>query len=193
MEIIASIPIWVLTLLVFSLRVADVTLGTIRTLSIVRGYIGLSMILGFVEVSLWVIVISQVLARINESWLLVIAYAGGFAAGNGVGILIERRIALGTAVVRIISERSGPEIAEALRGDDRTVTTFAGQGKHGPVTLVYVASPRRIIRSILKTARGIDPDLFFVTEGAHETGRGFTPRLRPVPHATGWRAVFKKK
>jgi len=192
-EAIASIPIWILALLIFCLRVADVTLGTIRTLSIVRGYIGLSMVLGFVEVSLWVIAISQVLARINESWILVIAYAGGFAAGNGVGILIERKIALGTAVVRIISEQSGPEIAKALRADGRTVTTFAGEGGHGPVTLVYVASPRKAIRSILKRASEIDPDLFFVTEGAHETSRGPAPRLRPVPHATGWRAVFKKK
>lgn len=193
METIESIPIWALTLLIFALRVADVSLGTIRTLSIVRGYIGLSMGLGFVEVSLWVIAISQVLARVDESWMLVIAYAGGFAAGNGVGIMIERKIALGTAVVRMISEQSGPEIAEALRADGRTVTTFAGEGERGPVTLVYVASPRKAIRRIVKTARAIDPNLFFVTEGAHETSRDATPRLRPVPHATGWRAAFKKK
>lgn len=124
MEIIESIPIWILTLLIFALRVGDVTLGTIRTLSIVRGYIGFSMALGFVEVSLWVVAISQVLGRLDESWMLVIAYAGGFAAGNAVGILIERRIALGTAVVRIISEQCGDEIAQALRADGRTVTTF---------------------------------------------------------------------
>lgn len=61
------------------------------------------------------------------------------------------------------------------------------------MTLVYVAGPRKAIRSILTTARQIDPELFFVTEGAHETSRGPTPRLRPVPHATGWRASFKKK
>ncbi len=193
MEFIATVPIWLLVLLTFVLRITDVTLGTVRTVSIVKGYIGLSMVLGFFEVGIWVVVISQVIVRINESWLLAVAYAGGFAAGNGVGILIERRLALGSVVMRFFSSDHGESIAAALRADGRAVTTFNGEGAGGPVTLVYVASPRRHQRRLLATAQAIDPELFWVTEPAHETSRWPSLRLRPVPHATGWRAVFKKK
>ena len=193
MEFLATIPIWLLFILVFLARVSDVTLGTVRTVTIVKGYMGLAMLLGFCEVAIWVVVVSQVIARIHESWVLIIAFAGGFAAGNGVGILIERKLALGTAVVRMISSAAGDEIAAALRAEGRAVTTFTGEGAEGPVTLVYVAGPRRDVRAILRTAQRIDPELFYVTEPAHETSRGMTLRLRPVPHATGWRAVFKKK
>ncbi|MCW8983890.1 MAG: DUF2179 domain-containing protein, partial [Thermoanaerobaculales bacterium] len=70
---------------------------------------------------------------------------------------------------------------------------FNGEGAEGPVTLVYAVAPRRQAPKMLQLARSIDPGLFYVSEPAHESSRGDTPRLRPVPHATGWRAVFKKK
>ena len=194
MDFIATIPIWMLFIFVFLLRVADVTLGTVRTVSIVKGFIGLSMVLGFFEVLTWVVVISQVISRIGESWLLAVAYAGGFAVGNGVGIVVERRIALGIAVIRIVSRADeGAAIAENLRAQGFAVTTFAGEGAKGPVTLVYVAGPRRAARTIVRTAKAIDPKLFYVIEPAHESSQGVHTRIRPVPHATGWRAVFKKK
>jgi uncharacterized protein YebE (UPF0316 family) len=159
----------------------------------VRGYVSLSMVLGFFEVGIWVVAIAQVIARINESWLMVVAYAGGFAVGNGVGIVLERRIALGTAVIRLISSGEGRRIARALRELGWKVTTFRGQGASGPVVLVYVAGPRRAVSRIIATARTVDPDLFYVVEPAHESGQGLSTRMRSVPHATGWRAVFKKK
>ena len=151
------------------------------------------MVLGFFEVGIWVVVISQVISRVGESWWLVIAYAGGFAAGNGVGILVERRLALGVAVVRIVSTAGGEKIAAALNDRGFNATLFVGERHERPVTLVYVAGPRRSIREILRTARSVDPDLLYVVEPAHESSEGVHSRLRPVPHGTGWRAVFKKK
>ena len=193
MEWIATIPVWLLCILIFVLRICDVTLGTVRTVSIVKGYLTLAVVLGFFEVMIWILAVSQVISRINESIFLALAFAGGFAAGNAVGILVERRLAMGNSIVRIISNTDGREIARAIRGDGHDVTVFDGEGADGPVTLVYAVAPRRRASKMLQLARSIDSELVYVTEPAHESSRGDTPRLRPVPHATGWRAVFKKK
>lgn len=193
MDVIAVAPVWLIAMLIFVLRVVDVSLGTLRTVSIVRGYIIFAAILGFFEVGIWITVVAQLISRLGESWILIIAYAGGFSAGNVVGILIERRLALGIAVVRLISSSHGAEIAAALRESGFTVTTIQGDGLKGPVTLVYVAGPRRKVRSILATAKGIDNSLFFVIEPAHESNRQATVRLRPISLATGWRSITKKK
>ena len=193
MEWIATIPVWLLCILIFVLRICDVTLGTVRTLSIVKGYLTVAVALGFFEVMIWILAVSQVIARINESIFLAIAFAGGFAAGNAVGILVERRLAMGTAVVRIISNTHGPEIARTIRDDGHDVTVFDGEGPEGHVSLVYAVAPRRRAPRMLQLARSIDPELLYVSEPAHESFRGASLRLRPVPHATGWRAVFKKK
>ncbi len=194
MEWIASIPVWLLCLLIFVLRICDVTLGTVRTVAIVKGYLSLAVALGFFEVMIWILAVSQVITRINESFFLALAFAGGFAAGNAVGILVERRLAIGISVVRILSTTRGEAIAAALREDGHDVTVFNGEGPDGPITLLYAVAPRRRTQQILQQARSIDPELLYVSEPAHESFRGAgTPRLRPVPHATGWRAVFKKK
>jgi uncharacterized protein YebE (UPF0316 family) len=193
MDFLSTIPMWLLCILVFVFRVCDVTLGTMRTLSIVKGHIATSVVLGFFEVMIWIVAVSQVIVRLHESWWLALAWAGGFATGNAVGIMVERRIALGTAVVRILSAHHGDRIADTLRGQGHPVSTFTGEGAHGPVSLVYAMAPRRLTKDMLRLARSIDPDLLYVSEPAHESNSGVQLRLRPVPHATGWRAVVKKK
>lgn len=193
MEWIATIPVWLLCLLIFVLRICDVTLGTVRTVAIVKGYIGLSVVLGFFEVMIWILAVSQVIVRLDESWLLPLCYAGGFAVGNGFGILVERRLALGTSVVRFLSAERGADIARVLRVDGHAVTTFPGEGPAGPVTLVYAVAPRRDIRRMVRAAQSLDPDLMYVSEPAHESNTGVNLRLRPVPNPTGWRSILKKK
>lgn len=193
MDWIASIPVWLLCLLIFTLRIFDVTLGTVRTVAIVKGYLGLAVALGFFEVLIWILAVSQVIVRINESIFLALAFAGGFAAGNAVGILVERRLAMGTSVVRILSATRGKAIAEAIRLAGHEVSIFEGDSADGPITLVYAVAPRRRTQEMLQRARSIDPELLYVSEPAHESFRGASARLRPIPHATGWRAVFKKK
>ena len=95
MILLNDMPIWLLALMIFFLRVIDVTMGTFRTLSVVQGHVKLSVVLGFLEVFIWIFAISQVITRIGEHPLLAFAFAGGFAAGNAVGITLERRIGLG--------------------------------------------------------------------------------------------------
>ncbi len=192
-ELLERIPLGLLFVLIFSLRVTDVTLGTIRTVSIVKGRISLSVVLGFFEVMVWIVAMTQVVSRLHESWWLMFAWAGGFATGNAVGILVERRLALGTSVVRILTESRGGQIVEALRRDGHTVTSFPGEGARGPVTLVYAMAPRRQTLHMIDTARRIDPELVYVSEPAHESNHGVRMRLLPVPSPTGWRAVLKKK
>jgi uncharacterized protein YebE (UPF0316 family) len=193
MEWANAIPVWLLCVVIFWLRVADVTLGTLRTVAIVKGHITPAVLLGFFELLIWVAAISQVIARLHESWWLALAYAAGFAAGNGVGLAFERGLSRGTAVIRILSQQRGDAIAELLRNDGHSVTTFEGSGGEGRVTMVHVMAPRRDSRKVVTTARSVDPDLVYVSEPAHETNGGVQLRLRPVPHATGWRSVRKKK
>ena len=75
MEFIAEIPVWLLAPLIFGLRVVDVSIGTVRTLAIVEGKVKTSVVLGFFEVLVWLVAITQVVARLDESPLLPLVYA----------------------------------------------------------------------------------------------------------------------
>jgi len=193
MEWMASIPVWTLCLTIFVLRICDVTLGTVRTVAIVKGHVSMAVVLGFFELMIWVLVISQVISRLDESWFLAFAYAGGFAAGNAVGIVLERKLAMGTSAIRFLSSKRGGSIADALRDQGHKVTTFSGQGSNGPVKLVYAVAPRRSVRRMIRIAQIHDPEVFWISEPAYEGSCGTSLRLPQVPHPTGWRAVIKKK
>lgn len=54
MDFISGMPVWVLALCIFLFRVADVSLGTFRTISVVQGRLSLSVLIGFFEILIWV-------------------------------------------------------------------------------------------------------------------------------------------
>jgi uncharacterized protein YebE (UPF0316 family) len=188
MGLLENLSPWILGLLIVVLRVVDVSLGTMRTIFVVHGRIRLSVVLGFFEVLVWITAVSQVITLIREVPWLMLAYSLGFALGNAVGIALEKRLAIGHSVLRMISDGRGMEIAMRLRAMGQRVTTFEGRGREGRRILIYALCPRRDARGILETAREIDPDVFYYIERASEVRDS-----QPFPHATGWRAVFKKK
>lgn len=144
-NIVADFPIWGIALLIFAMRVIDVTLGTIRTIAIVHGRTLLAVILGFVELSVWFIAVSEAVARVSENPILIAAFAGGFATGNAVGIMVERRLAFGSCVVRMISGHRAHDVAKAISRLGTMVTTFAGTSDSGARSLVYTLCPRRLV------------------------------------------------
>lgn len=188
MGFLESLPILGIAALIFLSRIVDVSLGTMRTISVVNARIRLSVMLGFFEILVWVTAVSQVIARIDEHPALTVAYAAGFAAGNALGITLERKLAIGVVVVRMISEHKGDEIAERLRGLGQIVTVFRGEGRDGPRTLLYAACARRRLPRLMQEAKGVDPSLFCVVERFAQTSDWL-----PLPSPSGWRAVLKKK
>jgi uncharacterized protein YebE (UPF0316 family) len=190
MDFLTNLPAWQLGLIIFFLRIVDVSMGTVRTLAVVAGHIRISVVLGFLEVLIWVFAISQVIQTVAESPLVLFMYAGGFATGNAVGILVERRLALGRRVVRLISNQRGHEIAAALRAAGQPVTTFRGEGRDGERLLIYLLCERKRLPEIVRLSRDIDPDLFYVIEPVSESRD--IPTL-PLPRATGWRSFMKQK
>ena len=183
-------------LAIFCARVVDVTLGTVRTLSIVHGRMKLAFFLGFVEISIWLIVISTVVTKIAEEPILGVFYALGFASGNVVGIWLERKLAHGNVILRVITRGDvGMEVAGLLRAAGYGVTTFQGEGATGPVTELYIVCRRKDLKGIMRRIRTRDPDPFYVTELAGEVNRILRPSMfRPMlTRPTGWRSIGKRK
>ena len=105
-------------LLVFCLRLTDVTRGTLRILMTVRGRKLLAALIGFVEVTIFVVAIGQVVRNVGNVWN-GLGYSGGFATGTLVGMTIEEHLALGWTVVRIISsDLTADKIEDAVHNTD---------------------------------------------------------------------------
>ena len=175
---------------VFLARVADVSMGTMRTISIVQGRTKIAFILGFFEVSMWLVVISAVVNQIVSKPILGVFYALGFSTGNVVGIIIERRLAFGHMALRIITQAKAKQMTEEIRSAGYAVTTFQGEGLLGPVTMLYVVCRRKDLNHVIGIARKIEPDAFYTTEQECSVSKVYRScAQQEMP----WPAVLKKK
>lgn len=179
-----------LGLLIFAARVTDVTVGTIRTISIVQGRTIIAFCLAIVEISIWLMVISSVLGKISAQPLLAIFYAAGYATGNVVGIKLEKRLAFGHIILRIFSCKNGYDIADRIRNAGYAVTTFQGEGKNGPVLEDCIVCTRKDLKKITSLVNQVEPNAFYITEQAGAVSKIYRPFMTPP---TGWRAILKKK
>lgn len=158
-------------LFIFCLRLIDVSMGTVRILMAVRGRRLLAGLIGFLEVTIFLVAISQVVTNIGN-WWNVIGYAGGFALGQIIGITIDKKIAIGLAEVNIVSMGMGTQIAEALRGDGYGATEFLGAGHSSIVDMVRTVVRRKEVPSVVARATTLDDKAFITVQEMQSAYRG---------------------
>ena len=155
-------------LIIFGLRLADQSLGTMRSLLVAKNKPLYAALIGLIESAIWIVAISQVVKDIDDP-VLIGSYAAGFAAGTILGSYIERLVGVGNIVVRVFSPANSPSVAEKLREKGYGVTIIDGQGKDGPVKIYLCVIPRRRLKSVLELIKEINPDSFITTDMANPT------------------------
>ena len=150
-------------ILIFCLRIVDVSCDTMRVLFAVRGKRGIAAVLGFVQALVWIFAVGTAIQHLDSIYH-VLGYAGGYAAGTFVGITIERTVAYGLSTVRIVSPHSGVEIAEALRERGYGVTEIPGFGREGRVEIVNSVVLRAHLAEVLAIVDRWDPTAFVTAE-----------------------------
>lgn len=177
---------WVgLPALVFLARVTDVTLGTMRIIFTSRGKRHLAPLLGFVEVFIWVSVISEI-TRGAHNFIAYLAYAAGFATGTYIGMFIENKLAIGMLVVRAIVPNHVQELTKALSDKGYGVTRVDAHGSQGPVNLVYTIVQRKNLPEVADIIQKAYPNAFFTVEELRSAEHGVFP---PSPQD----ALFRRK
>jgi uncharacterized protein YebE (UPF0316 family) len=160
-----------LPLLVFFAELCVVTLCTLRIIFIARGMKFLAPVLGFFEITIWLFAIGQVMRNMENPWCFL-GFASGFTLGNFLGVLIEQKLALGTAVVRTITRRDATELIASLRTARFGVTALDAEGATGPVKMVFTVVRRRELEVVLSLIRSFDPAAFYSVDEIQEAGPG---------------------
>ncbi len=158
-----TITLLLSALLIFLMRITDVSIGTLRIIMLVRGKRREAGLLGFFESLVWLLAAGQVLTNL-DSPLKIIAYAGGYATGTMFGSTIERWLAMGKTLMRIVAPVNSPQVAEALRNAGFYVTVVNAAGRDGEVRIAFSVIPRKRIPEALKLVSEINPRAFVTFE-----------------------------
>ncbi len=163
---------WViLPILIFSARVCDVTLGTLRLISITRGRKYLAMLVSFFEILLWLIAMTQIMQHLTNIFYYL-AFAGGFATGTFVGMCLEEKLAMGVLLVRIIPQKNGTQLINFLNSANYGVTSIDAQGSTGPVQVIYTIIKRKDLPEVINIIERFNPNAFFTVEDVRSMSEG---------------------
>jgi len=169
----------VLPILIFFARMSDVTLGTLRNVFIAKGFKNIVPIIGFFEVLIWLISMRQIMQHLDNP-LCYLGFAAGFAAGTYVGMFVERRLALGMQVMRIIIHQDSDALIAGLKAENFGVTIIDGQGAIGPVKIIFTIIKRKDIELIRKIIQRFNPNAFYSIEDIRVANQGVFPKKAAI-------------
>ena len=150
-------------LLIILARICDVSMGTLRVAFIARGRKYFAACCGFVEVFIWICVVSRVLTG-EQHLATYVAYALGFTCGTLVGMFIEEHLAVGWSLVRVISHRPVGDLMQQLSAAGFGVTQQDAQGARGPVQVLVTLMPRKRVAEFQAILKTYDSGAFYTIE-----------------------------
>jgi len=150
----------------------DVSLDTIRIIFVARGKKFLAPLLGFFEIFIWIVVITNIMAHANNL-VCYIAYAAGFATGNFVGISIEEKIAMGILAIRIFApEDKVSTLSNLLAERGFGVTMMKGSGKLSDTNILQCVIRRKEYDIVTGVIDEVDKNMFYYAEELKHVSSG---------------------
>ncbi|MGB3183847.1 MAG: DUF5698 domain-containing protein [Cyclobacteriaceae bacterium] len=143
---------------------------------------------GFFESLIWLLAIGQIFQHISNP-VTYIAYAGGFATGTLVGMLLEERLALGRVVVRIMTQKPATELIEYLRTHNFRYSSLEAESEDGRVNVLFTVVKRDRLPELLTVLQTYNPKAFYTIEGVKKVSEDDITINSPLRHR--WKQALK--
>ncbi|MBN2403165.1 MAG: DUF2179 domain-containing protein [Spirochaetes bacterium] len=164
-------------LYIFFARIIDVSLGTIRIILISQGHRKLAPVLGFIEILIWLTAIGKALNNLTGIYSYFV-YAGGFAAGNYVGMLLESKLSIGFQSIRIITSQKVTALPMMLKDEGFDISIVNGRGSKGGIFIIYTVARKRHVKKIINITNELEPNAFITIENVQSHRSGFVSKKK---------------
>lgn len=172
---IQSIHPLLLYLLVCSAKIIEITIQSLKTCMMVKGQRLKAAGLGFIECTIWGLVISTLIGTLGNNIVLLLFYCLGYATGLFLGSTIENKIALGTSNLELIAnDKSTEKITAYLKEQNQGFTVFEGHGSTDKMNMIFIVLPRKETPKALKEIRRVcDNQVFVVASEVSKYAGGY--------------------
>ncbi len=153
-ELLASIHPIAVCLIVCAAKIVEITIQSLKTCMMVKGQRLKAAGLGFVECTIWGLVISTIIGTLGDNLFLLLFYCVGYATGLFLGSTLENKIALGTSNLEIIANAdSTAKIIAYLQARNMGYTVFEGYGSKDRMNMIFIVLARKDTGRVLKELR----------------------------------------
>lgn len=156
---------------IFFARILDVSLGTIRTILIVKGKTFIAAFIAFIEVIIWFVVAKEALNTSIESIWIPIAYASGYASGTLMGTILSNKFISGFVGIEVISMIMTNEDIKKIKDAGFAVTKIKLEDDNKIMLLIQINKNKLIkLRNLLES---IDSKAFIIVNETKYLNNGF--------------------
>ena len=117
-----------LCLKIFICRIIDVSLGTLKTIVMVKGKTVLSATIALIEGLIWFLIVREALLFETPTLLsklyIAIAYAGGYASGTFIGGILAKKFIVGNVNVQVVTSSKNDSMLDSIREAGYAITVL---------------------------------------------------------------------
>ncbi len=162
-EFLSSLHPILVCFIVCAAKIVEITIQSLKTCMMVKGQRLKAAGLGFLECTIWGLVISTIIGTLGDNLFLLLFYCVGYATGLFLGSTIESKIALGTSSLELIAGTESTEkIVSYLKENGRGYTVFEGRGSVDAMQMIFIVLPRRETPKVLRDIRRVTDGKVFV-------------------------------
>jgi len=174
-DFLASLHPALVCVIVCCAKIVEITIQSLKTCMMVKGQRAKAAGLGFLECTIWGLVISTIIGTLGDNLFLLLFYCVGYATGLFLGSTIENKIALGTSNLELIAnDESTEQIIAYLKENNRGFTVFEGHGSTDKMNMIFIVLPRKETPKVLKEIRkACDNKVFVVASEVSKYAGGY--------------------
>ncbi len=167
--------ILIICLQIFFARIMDVSLGTVRTILVVKGKTILASLIAFVEIFIWFVIAKEALNTEIQSLWIAISYSAGFASGTFIGSILSEKFIEGQLTVQVITSDANFEIINNLRkaGYGVTVIDVKGHDESKDKKMLFIEINKRKLGLLTKLIKESDDKAFIVVNESKHVQNGY--------------------
>lgn len=160
---------------IFSARVIDVSLGTLRTVYTVKGKQFFAGIIAFFEVFIWFLVAREALnTNVNSIWI-PISYAGGYATGTMIGTFISNTFVNGLVCIQVTTKKNNKKLTNLIRslGYGVSIVALSGEADSIKKEMLFIETTKKESKKLIKRIKECEPGVFIIVNETKYVQNGF--------------------
>ena len=155
-------------ILIFTFKVVENTLSTLRIIVVSNGKKLLGAILQGTISVIWIISTSMVVINIQKDPLKIISFTLGALTGSYIGSIIEEKLALGTNLITtVINKQYTKKIIQALKKQKYETIILNGKRKDEQKNTLIIITKRKTRKNVTKLIKNIDNTATIIIENAY--------------------------
>ncbi len=159
-----------LCLEVFFARILDVSIGSVRTVYLIKQKNFIACILAFIELVIWFYVARETLTMDNISFVIVMSYALGYAIGTYIGGIINKYFIDGNLMILIFTKKDTIKIRNILKKSGYGISSITMSDDNN---LLLVEIRKKELKRLRELIKKIDKKAFVIVNETLEVQNGY--------------------